>query len=469
MTRSRVRTRREKRADPEPDSGDDENVSKKIVRRGAKYCVTSEDGSREFGCFDTRAAADRRLGQVESFKQGGHFHVFGGAESSRDEGIQHTHRVDVGGGVVVVSTPSDPGTEHTHTIAIGSVTVESGPPLVDESGLSKGLLPRALSWTAVSLGEMPALGSSGMAKSLEADVPPRFRYWTAKTDDEARAVRDALVEAQLFTPDSIQKVGGDHRRLVVETTTFLAKEDTAEAELQSATSVEMAGASLVSLSVDVTIVGADLVDALDPERIDALLSKSEPWVAVVSVDSDRLSSIRASARKIFRLRTRPGVVFATSSDALEPSALIAEEEPLDEDVSKALRRDVSILITKADAEATGDERFVLGVVLEPDVVDTQKDTYDVETVRATAHKFMREFQNVGLMHKGLINGKAHVVQSFLAPVDMVIGATTIKKGTWLIGMIVDDDVLWAAIKSGQLTSFSIGGDAVRKPVAAEAA
>jgi hypothetical protein len=514
MARSRVRTRREKRAEPEPDSGDSEDVEKAVwttafvndlpdsaflhVRPGGKKDSEGKTVPRDLRMFpyrnaagavdlphlrnalaripqsnlsqgikDRLAATARGILERETRKQAeGHFHLFGGAESSRAFGVGHVHRVDVGEGIVVVSTPSDSGPEHTHEIAIGSVTVRSGPPLVDEDGLAKGLLPRVLSWTAVALGEMPALGHSGLVKSLEADVPARFRYWTAKTAEEARAVRDALVEAQLFTPESVRKVDGESRRVVVETLIYLAKEDGAEAELQSATSVEMAGASLVVADSDVTIVGTDLVDALDPGRVDALLKKSEPWVAVVGVDSDRLPAIRAAARKVFRLRTRPGVVFATSQEALEPSALIATQRPLDDDVSKALRRDVSILVAKADGET--EERFVLGIVLEPDVVDTQKDTYDAATIRATAHKFMREFQNVGLMHKGLINGKAHVVQSFLAPAAMEISGTTVKAGTWLIGMILDDDELWTAVKSGKLTSFSIGGDAVRRPVSAEA-
>ena len=302
-----------------------------------------------------------------------------------------------------------------------------------------------LSWTAVSLGEMPALGSSGLEKSLEADVPPRFRYWTAKTDDEARSVRDALVEAQVFTPENVQKVDGVPRRTISETTIFLAKEAEAAAELEPARDVEIAGARLVVADVDVTIVAADVVDALDPARVGDLLKKSEPWVAVVSAGSDRLPAIRAASRKVYRLRTRPGVAFATSQEELVPNALVVEERPLDDDVSKALRVEVAFLVSKADAEQE-DERFVLGIVLEPDVVDSQKDTYDVATVRATAHKYMREFQNVGLMHRKIINNKATVVQSFLAPVPMEIAGTKIKVGTWLVGMIFDDVDIWAAIR-----------------------
>lgn len=554
MARSRVRTRREKRAELEPDSGG-ADVAKKIVRRGAQYCVVSEDGSQNFGCFATRAAAVRRLGQVESFKDEkavwttafvnslpdsaflhvrpggkkdgegktvprdlrmfpirnqtgavdlphlrnalaripqsnlsqeikdrlaatarrlldretqkrneGHFHLFGGVESSRAFGPGHTHRVPFGDGTIVISTPSDVDLDHLHEIFLGSIKIESGASLIDETGLAKGLLPRVLSWTAVSLGEMSAFGSSGLEKSLEGDVPPRFRYWTAKTEDEARSVRDALVEAQVFTPENVRKmVGGGSRRTISETKVYLAKESEEAAELEPARGVEIAGARLVVADADVTIVAADVVDALDPARVGELLKKSEPWVAVVNAGSDRLPAIRAASRKVFRLRTRPGVAFATSQEELVPSVLVEEERPLDDDVSKALRGEVVFLVSKADEEQA-DERFVLGVVLEPDVVDSQKDTYDVATVRATAHKYMSEFQNVGLMHRKIINNKATVVQSFLAPVAMEIAGTKIKVGTWLVGMIFDDADIWASIKSGKLTSFSIGGDAVRKPI-----
>ena len=39
-----------------------------IARRGNQWCALSEDGTRSFGCFDTREQAVARLGQVEDFK-----------------------------------------------------------------------------------------------------------------------------------------------------------------------------------------------------------------------------------------------------------------------------------------------------------------------------------------------------------------------------------------------------------------
>src|SRR5574342_952483 len=39
-----------------------------IVKEGDKWCVKSEDGSRGFGCYDSEAAAKKRLREVEAFK-----------------------------------------------------------------------------------------------------------------------------------------------------------------------------------------------------------------------------------------------------------------------------------------------------------------------------------------------------------------------------------------------------------------
>jgi DNA adenine methylase len=108
-----------------------------------------------------------------------------------------------------------------------------------------------------------------------------------------------------------------------------------------------------------------------------------------------------------------------------------------------------------------DQRYVLGVVLEPETVDAQNDIYSVDEVMKSAHTFLAEFRNAGLQHQTLVNDKVRIVESYLAPADFSLNGEPVKKGTWLIGMIVDDESIWKAIKSGALTGFSIGGSAVR--------
>lgn len=112
---------------------------------------------------------------------------------------------------------------------------------------------------------------------------------------------------------------------------------------------------------------------------------------------------------------------------------------------------------------TDEERYVLGIVLEPETEDSQSDIYSADEVRKAAHDFMANFQNIGLMHRTIINGKAQILESYLAPATFKIDGQSVKKGTWLFGVRVSDDDLWAEVKDGGLTGFSIGGSAVRTP------
>jgi hypothetical protein len=123
----------------------------------------------------------------------------------------------------------------------------------------------------------------------------------------------------------------------------------------------------------------------------------------------------------------------------------------------------SIELHVALTKAEGEEHYVLGIVLEPDVVDAQQDTYTADEVRLASERFMEVHRNMGLMHKGHVNDKVQILENYLAPVDMTIGDTAVKKGTWLMGCRVKDGALWEAVKTGGLTGFSIGGSAIRTP------
>ena len=115
-----------------------------------------------------------------------------------------------------------------------------------------------------------------------------------------------------------------------------------------------------------------------------------------------------------------------------------------------------------------DERYVLGIVLEPEVVDAQGDIYSADEIRAAAHRFMEEFGGLGLMHRLRVNGEVKVLESFLAPTDFTVGDITVRKGTWMLAVRVLSDELWDRVKNGDLTGFSIGGSARRVPEPAPA-
>lgn len=120
-----------------------------------------------------------------------------------------------------------------------------------------------------------------------------------------------------------------------------------------------------------------------------------------------------------------------------------------------------IRLLKADDQQ--DEQFILGIVLEPEVRDSQGDIYSAEEIREAAHGFMANSQKIGLMHKKLLDQGAVIVQNYLAPVDMVIEGEKVRKGTWLMGINVIDKVVWKDVKEGRLTGLSIGGSALRVP------
>jgi len=53
-------------------AADDENeeLEKRVVRRGDQFCVLDETSGRSFGCYDTKSEADARLRQIERFEAG---------------------------------------------------------------------------------------------------------------------------------------------------------------------------------------------------------------------------------------------------------------------------------------------------------------------------------------------------------------------------------------------------------------
>lgn len=108
------------------------------------------------------------------------------------------------------------------------------------------------------------------------------------------------------------------------------------------------------------------------------------------------------------------------------------------------------------------KRLVTGIVLEPDVVDSQGDTVPAEVIEKSAHDFLAEYNKMsqlGLMHVMFGELGISLVESYIAPVDFELNGVAVKKGTWVMTTKIHDDVLWGKIQNGEITGYSVGGTA----------
>lgn len=200
----------------------------------------------------------------------------------------------------------------------------------------------------------------------------------------------------------------------------------------------------------------------NPDAVGGWLGAIEPsdegWIAFVAVDGKVLA---------WASRDEAGGVRGDPFLAWRPDL--------------AARADL-VASTKA---ANADEQFILGIVLVPEKVDLQREIYAHEVVRKTAHDFLAFFRNTDLQHKVFINEAVELVESYLAPMDMWFtrdgtayptdpatggpyrapeGARFVKKGSWLLAHRVKDAALWAEIKAGKYTGYSINGLSKKVPL-----
>jgi len=109
-----------------------------------------------------------------------------------------------------------------------------------------------------------------------------------------------------------------------------------------------------------------------------------------------------------------------------------------------------------------EEQVVYGVVLEPGTEDLQGDIVAAADVRKACHEFMMKSQRIGHEHEGSVN--AQIVENYIAPLDFDCGGQRVKKGSWIMVTKIHDPNIWNAVKTGEITGYSIGGSGTRIPV-----
>jgi predicted nucleotidyltransferase len=102
-------------------------------------------------------------------------------------------------------------------LLVGDAAVDEGPEASQAPpgdafwtvGLAKVVLPSVLTARAVETKSMPPLGHSAMPESLMVATPRKYRFWLEPTEAKARSVRDALVEARVFTERNVAVIDGE--------------------------------------------------------------------------------------------------------------------------------------------------------------------------------------------------------------------------------------------------------------------
>ncbi len=125
--------------------------------------------------------------------------------------------------------------------------------------------------------------------------------------------------------------------------------------------------------------------------------------------------------------------------------------------------DAEVKFLKAD----DDQRIVYGIVLEPDVEDTQGDVISKEDIEAAAHRYVYRHIEPGIVgdqHRKPAPDVVRPVESFIAPCDFEMNGQLVRKGSWVLAAHVPDDDLWQQVKDGRKGGWSVGGIGKRTPL-----
>lgn len=117
-------------------------------------------------------------------------------------------------------------------------------------------------------------------------------------------------------------------------------------------------------------------------------------------------------------------------------------------------------LTKADE----DRQVAYGVVYAPGMLDSQNEFTDAEEIESAAYRFMKnkKLDQVDQNHDFKPLAGAYVAESWIVKMgDVWFGDLP---GAWAVGIKVDDDDIWARLKTGELWGFSMAGLAEREEV-----
>lgn len=115
---------------------------------------------------------------------------------------------------------------------------------------------------------------------------------------------------------------------------------------------------------------------------------------------------------------------------------------------------------KADDAPDDGPLTVYGVVLQPGIPDSQGDVLSAEEIEKAAHEYLVTSRKQDLQHNEQA-AAADVVESYIAPADLIVAGRPVVKGAWVMASDIHDPAIKAGVRKGEITGYSIGGTAVR--------
>lgn len=111
--------------------------------------------------------------------------------------------------------------------------------------------------------------------------------------------------------------------------------------------------------------------------------------------------------------------------------------------------------TASIIQADQAKRVVVAIVQEPEVPTLNGHIYSAEVIQTAAWEFLARYGTVGYMHRDF-DGNGEVVESWVAPADMVINQRMVPKGSWVIAMRISPE-RFQEVLDGKITGVSLGG------------
>ena len=97
------------------------------------------------------------------------------------------------------------------------------------------------------------------------------------------------------------------------------------------------------------------------------------------------------------------------------------------------------------------ERVVFAEVLVPNVLNSFGDLYTEEAIKEFAYAYAKQGYGIDVQHDNVdVSGPVYVIESFIAR----DGDPDFIKGSWVVGMKIEDDDIWAQVLDGQINGFS---------------